>query len=80
MSSPDSQQPPIVAGIQILSGRDKGRGLIEAVSAGTLTGVAKRNSDGVKMLVTNMHVMAGLTDSDGYRNPVGDEVMYRGFL
>ena len=66
---------PLLGGIQIKSGT--GRHSVRSVGAGTLTGLATRNSDGRKVLVTNLHVMAGKDDSDDYRNPSGNEEMYQ---
>ena len=67
---------PLLSGIQIKSGT--GRHSVRSVGAGTLTGLATRNSDGRKVLVTNLHVMAGRDDNDDYRNPSGNEEMYQG--
>ena len=66
---------PLVSGIRIKS--RIGRHDLQRVGAGTLTGLATRRADGKKVLVTNLHVMAG-DDEGSYRNPSGDEEMYQG--
>ena len=63
---------PLLSGIRILSGTE-GRYAIGQDGAGTLTGLATRNSDGRKMLGTNMHVMAGKGVNSTIQNPSGDE-------
>ena len=67
---------PLVSGLRIMSKT----GTINTlhVGSGTLTGLATRNSDGKKMLVTNLHVMAGDDDNGDFRNPSGNEEMYQG--
>ena len=66
---------PLASGIRIRSGKKKGNGL-ETIEGGTLTGLATRNSDGKKVLVTNLHVMAGLSDGEP-QEPSGNEEMYQ---
>ena len=48
---------PLVSGIRIESVKEVDNSP-QVIALGTLTGLATRNSDGKKMLVTNMHVMA----------------------
>ena len=75
MSGTRDYHRPLVSGIQVKSGT--GSSSIRTVGAGTLTGLATRNSDGKKMLVTNLHVMAGEGDNGRFRDPSGDEEMYQ---
>ncbi len=70
---------PLLSGIRIQSGTE-GKYAIGLDGAGTLTGLATRNSDGRKMLVTNLHVMAGRGANGAIQNPSGDEKMYQGSL
>ena len=67
---------PLVSGIAVLSGKTV-ENRIEIIGTGTLTGLATRNSDDAKVLVTNLHVMAGVDADDNYRNPTGSEGMYQ---
>ena len=78
MGEPRDYHRPLVSGIQIKSGT--GPFSIRTVGAGTLTGLATRNSDGKKMLVANLHVMAGEGDNGEYREPTGSEEMYQDLL
>ena len=82
MTRTEDRHRPLLSGIKIISGT--GQGPIQRISAGTLTGVATRNSDGKKVLVTNLHVMAGTnpgpSNTSFYRNPTGGEEMYQGQL
>ena len=48
----NSQHRPLVGGIAIMS-------FAGSSQRGTLTAVARRNSDGAKVLVTNSHVITG---------------------
>ncbi len=48
------------------------------VEAGTLRGLATRDSNGRSVLVTNLHVMAGEDHFGNFRNPTGEEVMVQG--
>ena len=53
----DKQHRPLVSGILIRSGKIVNNEPQE-IEFGTLTGLATRDSDGKKVLVTNLHVMA----------------------
>ena len=75
MSGTRDYHRPLVSGIHMQSGT--GSFSIRTVGAGTLTGLATRNSDVKKMLVTNLHVMAGEGDNGRFRNPSGDEEMHQ---
>ncbi len=72
---------PLVSGIHIASGREvEDESLqprLEHIASGTLTGLATRQIDGKKVLVTNLHVMAGLGPGDTFREPIGGEEMYQ---
>ena len=48
---------PLVSGIAVLSGKTV-ENRIEIIETGTLTGLATRNSDNAKVLVTNLHVVS----------------------
>ena len=48
---------PLVSGIAVLSGKTV-ENRIEIIETGTLTGLATRNLDGTKVLVTNLHVVS----------------------
>ena len=67
---------PLVSGIAVLSGKTV-ENRIEIIGTGTLTGLATRDSDDKKVLVTNLHVMAGVDANGNYRNPTGSEEMYQ---
>ena len=67
---------PLVSGIRIKSARREGNGL-QPIGGGTLTGLATRNSDGKKLLVANLHIMAGLGDNYQFQEPSGGEEMYQ---
>ena len=67
---------PLVSGLLILS-RIGATNTVH-VGSGTLTGLATRDSNGKKVLVTNLHVMAGDDDDGDFRNPSGTENMYQG--
>ena len=74
MSKASEYHRPLVSGIRIQSGKDetrRGVRSIWSVGAGTLTGLATRNSDGMKLLVTNMHVMAGKGTNKHNPEPFG---------
>ena len=79
MSGTRDYHRPLVSGIRVASGREVMEVVrrVQYVEGGTLTGLATRNTDGKKVLVTNMHVMAGETDDGRFRNPSGDEEMYQ---
>ena len=68
MGDTTSFHRPLVAGIGIRASDG---------TAGTLTGLATRNSDGKKVLVTNLHVVAGVTDSREYQELSGNEELYQ---
>ncbi len=63
---------PLVSGIMVISAKKVGK-MIQNIGGGTLTGLATRNSDGKKMLVTNLHVMTSSVQT----NPSGNEEMYQ---
>ena len=80
---------PLFSGLGIKSQRpappDEGTGETEAISGGTLTGVATRDSDDALVLVTNLHVLAGRdtvvsVGKKSYRllNAAADESLYQG--
>ena len=83
---------PLRGGIQVIPGDVKYTkdGNIESISqvqtlqsewVGTLSGLAIRNLDQVKVLVTNLHVLVGLSDPEGhYRNKTGREELFQGSL
>ena len=79
MGLPKEYHRTLVSGIKIMSGR-KGAPQLPQIPTGTLTGLATRNSDGKKMLVTNLHVMAGESVSGVMRDALGNEEMYQGAL
>ena len=76
MGAANTHHRPLVSGIRIASGKEAG-GQLQSIEAGTLTGLAIRNSDGKKFLVTNLHVMTGFSDIDEYKEPSEDEEMYQ---
>ncbi len=77
MSGRTELHRPLLSGVRITS--RIGNPLSHThVGGGTLTGLAVRNSDKKRMLVTNLHVMAGLTDQDHIQNPTGSEKMFQG--
>ena len=57
MGSSKTKHRPVQAAIRISGGRTLDDGTIQELNWGTLTGVATRNSDKKRMLVTNLHVM-----------------------
>ncbi len=63
---------PLVSGIMVITAKQV-ENRIQNIGGGTLTGLATRNSDGKKMLVTNLHVMSGSVQT----NPSGSEEMYQ---
>ena len=71
MGDTTSFHRPLVAGIGIRASDG---------TAGTLTGLATRNSDGKKVLVTNLHVVAGVIDSREYQELSGNEELYQDLL
>ena len=67
MGSTDANHRPLLSGTRITTRHRLPGPVLPGetpqsvhLSAGTLTGLARRNSDGQKMLVTNLHVMAGV--------------------
>ena len=77
MSETRELHRPLQSGIKITSRRG-GPLSTTYVGGGSLGALATRY-DGRKVLVTNLHVMAGITESGGnefLRNPVGDEKMF----
>ena len=78
MEATSDYHRPLVSGIRIISAKRVNNNL-EVVGEGTLTGLATRK-DGKKVLVTNLHVMAGVDDDGNYREPSGTEEMYQGSL
>ena len=80
MSGLSERHRPLLSGINITS--RTGNPLRHTqVGSGTLTGLATKMTDDGKeklVLVTNLHVMAGLTPQDLIRNPTGDEKMFQG--
>ena len=74
MGATNTEHRPLVSGIWVWSGKkDEEENRIESITRGTLTGLATRNSDGKKFLVTCLHVMTGSAQT----NPSGDEEMYQ---
>ncbi len=73
MGATNAHHQTKVSGISIWSAKRKGARLEPVIGPGTLTGLATRNSDGKKFLVTNLHVMTG----SGKINPSGGEEMYQ---
>ncbi len=71
---------PLVSGVHIKCGIQHANGVMEK-SEGTLAGVARRNSDNRKMLVTCQHVLAGMTsinNKPAYKEkPSGTRRMYQ---
>ncbi|MCY3542781.1 MAG: hypothetical protein OXH22_01865 [Chloroflexi bacterium] len=76
MSRTRDKHRPLLSGLRIMSRIGEINTLL--VGSGTFTGLATRNSDGKKVLVTNLHVLAGDDDNGNLRNPSGNEEMYQG--
>ena len=72
MGATNTEHRPLLSGIRIESAK-KVQSQPQFIGPGTLTGLATRNSDGKKFLVTNLHVMTG----SGKINPSGGEEMYQ---
>lgn len=72
MTKPNELHRPVTSGLRIESAKMV-NGVPEYTNFGTLTGLATRNSDGAKVLVTNKHVMTN--DPDIIL--VGGEEMYQ---
>ncbi len=66
----------LVSGIWIASGRIK-HGSPDRIGRGTLTGIALDLSSHRKVLVTNLHVMAGAQPKGDYKVPDGWEQIYQ---
>ncbi len=64
---------PLMSGVKIITNRRIGDGTIGISAGGTLTGLARRNSDNEKVLVTCLHVMTGSV----FLRTVGNEEMYQ---
>ena len=73
MGDAKSFHRPLQGGTRVTSAIAE-HGRLVYQSGGTLTGLATRNSDQKKVLVTNLHVMTG--DSNEYQ-PSGNEEMYQ---
>lgn len=73
MGATNAYHRPLRSGIEIRSGKRVGGRLQSIGGGGTLTGLATRNSDGQKVLVTNLHVMTGSVQT----NPSGVEEMHQ---
>ena len=56
MADAEEFHRPLLGGIQVTSAEMVAGSLVRK-NSGTLTGLATRNSDGKKFLVTNLHVM-----------------------
>ncbi len=81
MGESNTNHRTLVSGIQIKGAVPVGLANVPGVhGTGTLTGLATRNSDNKRVLVTNAHVLVGLTAGGGYRNPTStkDENMHQG--
>ena len=72
MGATNTEHGKLVSGLQIWAAKRVNGTLRPVVGPGTLTGLATRDSDGTKVLVTNLHVMTGT----GRVNPSGGEEMY----
>ena len=76
MSATNRFHRPLVAGVQVMSAATV-QGQLTTVSGGTLTGLATRNSDGKRVLVTNLHSIA----ADGHWERVnGNEELHQADL
>ena len=64
MGAPDTRHRPLVSGIRIRAVAISSQGERTNLEGGTLTGLATRNSDDEKMLVTNLHVISGTFHHD----------------
>ena len=73
MGATSAYHRPLVSGIRVVNvKRDEDERILSS-GAGTLTGLATRDSDGKKVLVTNLHVITGSIQ----RNPSSGEEMYQ---
>ena len=75
MSGTGSRHRPLQSGVHIKSRVEQGSQT--RFTNGTLAGLALR-SGSKKVLVTSLHVMAGLTANKKLRNPTGSENMFQG--
>ena len=92
MGFTNSRHRPLRAGLRVIPGevRHTEYGAIESISQvqpltpdweGTLTGLATRDLDQKKALVTNFHVLVGLSGTNrAYRNKTGREELFQGSL
>ncbi len=64
-----------MSGIWVESGRRVGKNL-QRIKGGTLTGLATHTSTDTRVLVTNLHVLAGLSNLGEYRDPSRTEGLY----
>ncbi len=55
MGATNTQHRPLVSGIQVWSRKKDEGNSLQPINSGTLTGLARRNSDGKKFLVTCLH-------------------------
>ena len=89
MPSVTANHRPLFSGLKVTSRRpappSEAPGETVGITSGTLTGVATRDSDGVQVLVTNLHVLAGKTTTVSVgkkakklKNAAGDESLYQG--
>ncbi len=78
MGTPESRHDELVAGLRIKSGSRPGAFHVETPRSGggTLTGIATDLTTRRKVLVTNLHVMTGLTEAGNFQVPSGTEQMY----
>ena len=72
MGQPNKHHGKLRSGIILTSAERNERDQLEVVDIGTLSGLARRNSDGRKVLVTNLHIITGSVQV----NPVGGEEVY----
>ena len=80
MGEIDRKHRPLLSGVRIWSGIREGLlNRVRAIHDGTLTGLATRDGDNRRVLVTNMHNMSSLLRPGGFQNPVGTEEMFQGY-
>ena len=76
MGTPDTGHDELVAGLRIKSGKRTGAFYTETPrSGGTITGIATDVTTRRKVLVTNLHVMAGSAENGTFNIPAGTEQM-----
>ncbi len=79
MARPLDRHRPLLSGIGITSRAGTTPQNHTFVDGGTLTGLATSKADANKlMLVTALHVMAGVDSNRNFRNPSGNEKMFQG--